>query len=1135
MPSDLDLLLQDLKLILSRESIPDHELPQILNQLSTIKARTYLSGLHQAKPETFASDFFFRPILDNLKLSAQPQIKAGNGWVDFLIGGYRNPVAIELKPLHKVRRREGTYEIVKNKLEDVYNFLSKQSERDNQIITYLRGYDYVILTNLEEVYYFNREAIIEFKPFFKEDFFTFLENIKAIKDIWEVVRRKEDQVPKHELDKAFFNDLKRWYLQLDRVKWKGEEEEVKEIKILLLNMFIFIQTLEDYGLIPFKFLQDTYTDKTERWKTKGAKKILQKFFKEIREWFYQYYDTELFKRDILSYIEDSERNYKEFLETIETIVGFGVWNKAFGKGLSFYNYRYIDEDIFGKSYETFLAENRKGEGIYYTPALITKYMARNLVEEVFKKDVKSLLKLLDEHLNDTKFSEAKEIAERITKKSIIDIACGSGSFLIKVLREIYFIYDLLDEKTKWVVSTDNLILSRDISEKRKKVGEIRNILGLDTGDKRKLISLVILRHIYGIDLDNGALDVAKVNIWKEAIKLHPDLFRYDKLPSDKNHILPDLETNLIRGNSLYSLPDDIVIEEMEKHFKSEIIDIIQKRNEYLKDPFNPDIVEYIKSLKSKIKQYLYTLLKNKGWDFEFPVFYPLEFPQLYFNEEGNPLEEKGFDGIIGNPPWENIKPSKKEFASKYPDIFGEVTKFSLSGKEFEKLFYKKLKENPQLCIEWENYVEKIRAFSEFIRNNYYLYGSGDLSFQKVFLEKALNLSKHAICILIPSNFHTDEGTYLLRREIMENYHLEELLSFENRKHNWFKDIDPRFKFDIVFVVKIKEQIPFKAKFYITEWNEVQEAFEYPMDIIPLLSPTVLGIFEFRNTEDIELAKKIRGNYPLFVDIGYRLFSEFHMSNDKSFFNTSNKGLMLYEGKMIHQYRNDFSAPTYWIEEREGRSELLRKELKRIDKLIKRTAKIRGLEGKKLREFRNTILNEAKENFENKKWKLDYEVSRFAYRAIASSTNERTLIATVLPERVFAGNSIILLKSFYYEIQGDEIIQIQIPDSEIYYLTALFNSFVLDYYIRLRVSANLNMFFVYELPIPQISTQLKNTVTNLVVNLLNVPNDKNTRAELEYIIARDIFKLEKQEFEYILSTFIYGNPDRELMDLALAKY
>ncbi len=55
----------------------------------------------------------------------------------------------------------------------------------------------------------------------------------------------------------------------------------------------------------------------------------------------------------------------------------------FGKGMIHYNYRKIDEDVFGKAYETFIALQRKDTGIYYTHRLITKYMSERLVFELF--------------------------------------------------------------------------------------------------------------------------------------------------------------------------------------------------------------------------------------------------------------------------------------------------------------------------------------------------------------------------------------------------------------------------------------------------------------------------------------------------------------------------------------------------------------------------------------------------------------------------------------------------------------------------------------------------------------------------------------------------------------------------------
>ena len=40
------------------------------------------------------------------------------------------------------------------------------------------------------------------------------------------------------------------------------------------------------------------------------------------------------------------------------------------------------------------------------------------------------------------------------------------------------------------------------------------------------------------------------------------------------------------------------------------------------------------------------------------------------------------------------------------------------------------------------------------------------------------------------------------------------------------------------------------------------------------------------------------------------------------------------------------------------------------------------------------------------------------------------------------------------------------------LVALFNSLVLNYYIRNKISANVNLFYLYELPIPKLADKLR---------------------------------------------------------------
>ncbi|SMB96704.1 Eco57I restriction-modification methylase [Thermanaeromonas toyohensis ToBE] len=650
----IDDLLADIELLGSVKTLSPDEFSELKERLRTPDAEKYVDIiLAGGKPETALSEYVFRPLLEGkeyLSLNLSPQIKAGKGWVDYLIQHYTgNPVAVELKPLHVTRAGK----IVLSQLEA--EFLRLLQDDKNQVKQYLRDYDYVLFTNLKEVYYFNREAIFEFKPFLKEPFVNLVKDLTKNPDLWDVVRRKEDITPKHDLDQRFFADLKKWYAEMEEVEFTSSKEE--QI-VRILSKFIFVKTLEDYGLIPFNFLKDTFADKEKKWKAKGYAKVLSEFLQEVDKWCYEYYDTELFREDTFRYLVQTEKNLARFRAAIERVLGLSEWSATFGIGLLYYNYRSIDEDIFGKAYETFLAEQKKQQGIYYTPADVTEHMSRMIVAELFvpiKNDLLNALEAKD-------YEQAKNLALRLSKIRIIDPACGSGSFLIKVLRHIWNVYQEINQKTLWAVdyTTSQTIFEPDhIRLPREKTIEVREILGLgkESHDGRRLIALLILRHLHGIDLDGKALDVAKVNIWKEALKLAPEHFRYSALPRNVSHVLPDLESNFINADTLIDLPTEKCYELLAK-YRDSIRKMQELRNSYLSNPWNPSIIEQYKKIKNTLLAELSAAFRTEyGQAPSIPLFAPLNFHYCYFNDAADPEEDPGFDGIIGNPPYDVFEES----------------------------------------------------------------------------------------------------------------------------------------------------------------------------------------------------------------------------------------------------------------------------------------------------------------------------------------------------------------------------------------------------------------------------------------------------------------------------------------------
>ncbi|WP_225225816.1 hypothetical protein [Komarekiella delphini-convector] len=206
-------------------------------------------------------------------------------------------------------------------------------------------------------------------------------------------------------------------------------------------------------------------------------------------------------------------------------------------------------------------------------------------------------------------------------------------------------------------------------------------------------------------------------------------------------------------------------------------------------------------------------------------------------------------------------------------------------------------------------------------------------------------------------------------------------------------------------------------------------------------------------------------------------------------------LPLYEGKMIHRFTHLYAEPKYWVDEQEGRKALLGR------------------------------------NQSDNAQKLDYQNYRLGFRAIARNTDARTLIVGAVPKNVFCGNSILVFSEVTH-----------ISSVEMVFTQAIFNSFVLDFYARQMVSANINMFYIYQLPVPRLtkSDRYFNDIVQRAAKLIcttpefdelaqevglvsheqgvtNETERAQLRAELDGMIAH-LYGLTEEEFSYILTTF-----------------
>jgi len=289
-------IIKELEKLVEKERIDVGEIFDPVEEYRYEPIKHYINSLRvPTKPETASHELFRELVKDVLKRESFNEVSIGRNFVDFTIKeSIGNPILIELKPLFKLIRSKGILR------PETLNY----SDHKVQILKYLKRNEYVILTNLKDAFLFSRNAIIEFEPFSHITFADLLKRFLDYNNLWDTVKRIEDQEIKVDLDKSFFEDLKNWYNEFRDIKIiKNDKFTKEELIVLLLNKIIFIKTLDDLGLIHFNHLVDEYLHKKDKWEAKGSERILTTFFNELEEYFDYFYDTELFKEKFWDYVD----------------------------------------------------------------------------------------------------------------------------------------------------------------------------------------------------------------------------------------------------------------------------------------------------------------------------------------------------------------------------------------------------------------------------------------------------------------------------------------------------------------------------------------------------------------------------------------------------------------------------------------------------------------------------------------------------------------------------------------------------------------------------------------------------------------------------------------------------------------
>jgi len=319
----------------------------------------------------------------------------------------------------------------------------------------------------------------------------------------------------------------------------------------------------------------------------------------------------------------------------------------------------------------------------------------------------------------------------------------------------------------------------------------------------------------------------------------------------------------------------------------------------------------------------------------------------------------------------------------------------------------------------------------------------------------------------------------------------------------FDEVMVRGGFDAIITNPPWDTFQKDEKEFFQEYDGNIGKIKIQVSDLHLTAPWWLNVIELNSKTDKEICKKLYSQ-PLLQNSSERnqsiAFSqELNMSTNRNIFTTSENAssIPLYSGGVIWHFDNDFGDLKFWVNKKKGR---------------------------------NKILGRTKDVGQ----RLSSDSYRLGFRDIASSTNERSLISTIIPP-AFNGHKLPTL--IVVDENGADIFS----KNDQLLLTSFFNSFVLDWVLRNKINASVSFFYVLQLPVPPFAEQswckeISSRASKLICTspeydelakavglndhtsgVTDATKRQAIRAEIDAIIAH-IYGLTEDEFTHILKTF-----------------
>jgi hypothetical protein len=355
---------------------------------------------------------------------------------------------------------------------------------------------------------------------------------------------------------------------------------------------------------------------------------------------------------------------------------------------------------------------------------------------------------------------------------------------------------------------------------------------------------------------------------------------------------------------------------------------------------------------------------------------------------------------------------------------------------------------------------------------------------QLFVERAIDLTRDGgrVGLVLPSGLGSDRGSAPLRRRLLSRCDVDAIVGLDN--HRGVFPIHRSVRFMLVtatagwptrtIACRLGESDPAALEAVGDEPAAAQSFF--PVRLTPAFLERVSGedlaIPWLKGPTDVAIVERASALFPrLGSDAGWaaQFGRELNASDDRDAFRPPHDGLPIVEGRQIAPFTVDLASARHSITVREA--------------------------GRRLGDGR-------------------HERPRLGYRDVASATNRLTLLAAVLPAGCVSTHTVFCLRTI-------------LPLPAQHFLCGLFNSLVVNYLVRLRVSTHVTTAMVESLPIPR-ENDAPGACREIaaMARLLARRPAPAVMARLQARVAH-VYQLSRPEFAHVLETFpLIGAAERD---------